>query len=383
MSHHRGDKMKKLVLVTALIGLATALFAYNPPAGGQLMYNLTSPYQLSSASSAAGGGLFGATPGSICFNPALPAHEDRPQIDVGVTALTNAGFAFHNGIIIPMNMFVITALFDGIFSDSKYMDLGDSLTLKAGLSKEVTENISVGANLYAGYRFSDGSDFTFGTDIGALYRRDQLAFMKDFRIGASVLGIGKPYSGTKNGLDQLSWDNDWEDWMWLIPVTNLYRHYENIKRHIIGDDHNTNGYPGMFTFRTGAAAIMFSNDTVKGGVSADYTLVNFSDMIWDFGFQMSIKDRFYIAVAQTYDLLEAANSDVLGTNHLMPSFSVGYKFDIKTNGSFMKKHNWETSEFTASAGYKELYGNVRAISAGANLKFGKEDEDAPSIAVWN
>lgn len=374
--------MKKLVLAAVVMGLASVLSAYNPPAGGQFMHNLTSPFQLSSASSAAGGGLFNATPGSIVFNPAIPAQEDRPQIDLGVTALTGAGFAFQNGIIIPMNMFVVSALVNGIFSDTRYMDLGDSLNLKAGLSKEMTERLSVGANIYTGYRFTDGGDWTLGTDIGALYRMEQLAFMKDFRIGASVLGIGKAYRGTKNGLDQLDWDNQWKGWM-NFTFLNNFRYIEILKRNYFSDGRNTDGYPGIFTFRTGAAAIMFSTDSVKGGVSTDFTYVNFSDMIWDFGFQLNIKDCIYIQAAQTFDLLEASNTDSLGNGFLTPSISIGYKFDLKSNGSFMKKHNWETSEFTASAGYKQLYDDIMAVSAGANIKFGKEDEDAPSIAIWN
>ena len=106
-------------------------------------------------------------------------------------------------------------------------------------------------------------------------------------------------------------------------------------------------------------------------------------MIWDFGFQLNIKDCIYVQAAQTFDLLEASNTDSLGNGFLTPSISIGYKFDLKSNGSFMKKHNWETSEFTASAGYKQLYDDIMAVSAGANIKFGKEDEDAPSIAIWN
>ena len=46
----------------------------------------------------------------------------------------------------------------------------------------------------------DDVDWSLGMDIGALYRMSQLGFMKDFRIGASVNGLGKNYSGTEYGV---------------------------------------------------------------------------------------------------------------------------------------------------------------------------------------
>ena len=65
--------MKKIWLFIVLLSLSGIVFAYNPPVGGQFFYNLADPLQLSSASSAAGGGIFTVNSNSIISNPALPA----------------------------------------------------------------------------------------------------------------------------------------------------------------------------------------------------------------------------------------------------------------------------------------------------------------------
>lgn len=374
--------MKKSILAAALLGLSASLFAYNPPAGGQNINNLSSPYQLTSASSAAGGGLFSAQPGSIAFNPALTAFEDRPQIDLGATALIGSGAAFETGGVIPLNMFVITGLVQGVFSNIREMDLGNTITIRAGLAKEVTENISVGANVYSGFLMSDSVDWSLGTEIGALYRRDSLGFMKDFRIGASVLGLGKPMSGTKYGLDQNDRHKYWEDWGYAKhlywPLNSIY-YWEQLVDHFDGDS-NTDDFPGFLTLRTGAAFTVFQTDFLKGGVSADFTLVHAYLPVFDFGYQMSVKDNLFIRAAYTLDMNELSKESA---KHSAPSIGVGYKMTIKTGKSgAMKKKGWDESEFTSSLAFQNLYEKIHVVSAGANLKFGKPDEEAPSIQVW-
>ncbi len=374
--------MKKLVLFAALISLAATSFAYNPPAGGQLLNNLTSPFQLSSASSVAGGGIFSAQPGSICFNPALTAFEDRPQIDLGVTALVGSGAAFETGIVIPMNMFVITGLVQGVSSNVKEMDLGNSISVRGGLSKEVTENISVGANVYGGYLFSDGGDWSCGAEIGALWRMEKLGFMKDFRIGASLLGLGKQIGGTKHGLEQNDREKYWDDlgfvkyFVW--PFNALYD-MENLIDHFDGDN-NSDEFPGFLTIRTGGAFTVFETDFMKGGVSADFTLVHAYLPIFDFGYQMTIKDSFYLRASYTLDINELSKESI---THTSPALGFGYKLTLDTGKSgFMKDKGWDKSDLTVSTAYQNLYEDIHAISAGANFKFGQPDEEAPSIQIW-
>ena len=147
--------MKKSVFVLATTFFTAALFAYNPPAGGQSIFNISSPTQLTSASSAAGGGIFYPGPDSVAFNPALSSFEERVQLDADFSVLANkgdgdSGAAFQTGILIPMKMFNFSGLFSGVFLGADDMDVEKSLNIKAGFSKEITERLSVGLNLEIG-----------------------------------------------------------------------------------------------------------------------------------------------------------------------------------------------------------------------------------------
>lgn len=374
--------MKKIILTAVMLGLTTLMFAYNPPAGGQIYNNLTSPFQMTSASSAAGGGIFSAQPTSICFNPALTAFEDRPEIDFGVTALVGSGAAFETGVIIPTNMFTITGLVQGVFSNVAEMDLGDSFMARAGLAKEITENLTFGANMYGGVLLSDGGDWSLGGEIGALFRTEKLAFMKDFRIGASLLNLGKQFSGTKHGIENNERDYYWDSWGWYKYYNPYLRYcydWERVCDYLDGDN-NSDEFPGFMTVRAGVAFVVFETDSVKGGVSSDFTLVHSYLPVFDFGYQMTIKDNLILRASYTFDINELSKENI---SNVTPAICVGYKLDIDTSKSgFMKKKGWEKSELTTSLAYQNLYEDIHAVSAGANFKFGKDDDEAPSIAVW-
>src|SRR5574344_1689491 len=79
------EMIKKIAAVIAAACTTAVLSAYNPPVSGQSLDRLSSPTQLTSGSSAAGGGLFSAGPDAIVFNPALMAYEQRITLDAGYT----------------------------------------------------------------------------------------------------------------------------------------------------------------------------------------------------------------------------------------------------------------------------------------------------------
>ena len=50
---------------------------------------------------------------------------------------------------------------------------------------------------------------------------------------------------------------------------------------------------------------------------------------------------------------------------------------------YLESHSWSQSEMTVSAGYKNLYKTVHAVSAGVDLDLGMADKEAPKIVVWD
>lgn len=345
--------MKKSVFALAASLFSAALFAYNPPAGGQSIFNISSPTQLTSASSAAGGGIFYPGPDSIAFNPALPSFEERVQLDADFSVLANkgeggSGAAFQTGILIPMKMFNFSGLLNGVFLGADDMELENSLNVKAGFSKEITERLSVGLNFDSGYLWGNGSDWSLGAGLGALYRRESLGALKDFRVGASLLNLGKYYNAKKiTGIDESS---------------------------------NSTVFPSFVTLKTGVGANFLQNDSLVLGGSFDITTQCFQNVVFDLGLQLGIKNLVFINLAERIDVSECA----YGSPDLLPAVGVSVKFNLNAkNNSYLAAHNWEKSEMLASAAWQQKYENIEVVSAGLRIKLGQKDVEPPVIKIWD
>lgn len=347
--------MKKVFIAILVYFLSITIFAYNPPAGGQSLFNLSSPTQLTSASSSAGGAIFMPGPDSIAFNPALPAMEQRIQLDLAFSALVSTNSddsnafnpAFQTGILIPTKRFVASGFFNGIFCDSIDMDVANSLNLKTGLSKEITERLSVGANINAGVMWNAGSDWSLGLDIGVLYRRESLKFLKDFRVGVSALNLGKYYNGDVAPIDV---------------------------------EHKPDDYPALVTIRAGVASLLFETEQFKGGFSFDVATPTFQNVIFDVGMQFSFKDMMFLNIAESIDVMELKNEHY----NLMPAISLGVKFNLNAkNNSYLKSHSWDSNEMLTTLAWQQKYEKLQIISGGARLYLGQTDTQAPVIQLWN
>lgn len=351
--------MKKILGAAAAFALVSALFAYNPPAGGQNVLRLSEPQLLAGGNSAAGGGLFGATPASVLTNPALTAYEQRITLDVAGTILHSSnsdddnsfGSSFQGGFLIPSRWCVTSFLFQGVWSEFLDMPVGDSVNFTGGVSKDVTEKISVGMSANFGYLFGDaGNDWTMSAGFGAFYDFGDWKFLKDIRFGASLLNLGKMY--TKSNTFGIKSDED---------------------------DSDVSFWPAIATLRTGAAATFLETDSVNLGLSLDFSYPSFQNLVIDTGLQMQVLDFMKIYSSWEFDVREFSE----GSKNVIPSLGVSFKFKINsTPDSFFAKKGWQQSEITASGGWKNLYKNVNAFSAGAVMNLGLADTTPPEIKLW-
>ena len=360
--------MKKLLMVFAVTLISAFVFAYNPPAGGQNLFNLSSPTQLTSASSAAGGGIFYPGPDSIAFNPALPSFEDRVQLDTGFSILVNkgegdSGAAIQTGILIPMKMFNLSGLLNGVFLSAEDMDIEKTINFKAGLSKEVSEKLSVGLNLDAGYMWGAGDDWSLGAGLGALYRRESLGFAKDFRLGASLLNLGKYYKADVLGIKGYK--------RRIVEVEGVETEVISLKK--------SDSYPAMITLRAGTAANLVSNNSIVIGASFDVTTPSFQNLVFDAGLQFGIKDLVFVNIAERLDLAEIAE----GSTDFLPAIGLSVKFNLNAKNSYLSAHNWQNSEILASGAWQQKYDNIEVVSAGMRVKLGQKDLEPPVIKIWN
>ena len=349
--------MKKILLTLVAAGLClSAAYSYNPPAGGEDLNLLASPSNLSGANSVSGGALFDAGSTSIIVNPALSAGEQRVNLNAGYTFLystekTNekqVGTSFQTGILIPFKLYVFSGYVNGTFAPYQEMHLGDSINFKAGLSKEITEKLYVGLGAGGGYACSYGHDWSVYADMGMLYKLGNVGPFSNFRVGSSVLNLGKMYNDVlRVGVDETA---------------------------------KNTPYPTLATLKAGAAGTILDTDIAKIGLGLDLTVPCFQNLIADFNAQVQFKDAFIISVGEKVNLVEIINKKY----SFIPSvaFLFKFSFDVKNN-EYLESHSWSQSEMTVSAGYKNLYKTVHAISAGVDVDLGMADTEAPKIVVWD
>lgn len=342
-------------VMAALLISAVSLYAYNPPAGGENLFGISSPAQLTSASSAAGGAFFDITPSSIAFNPALPAFEQRVMLDAGYTALfasddpgdKSFASAFQCGLLVPTKWGVGTAEIYGAMVPFYEMQIGNSFNTKFNGSRDVTDKLAVGVSLTGGEFWGYNTDFMLAADIGFMYRYGTLGPIEDFRFGASLLNLGKTYSNTT---------------VWGIKGSEA------------------DSFPGIATLRAGAAGTFFKTDLFSGAFSADIAVPAVQNFIFDAGLQFMYRNFLTLSTAWEYNAREVMES----SKSLMPAIGITFRFlfDSKDN-SFMKEKGWQQSEMAVSGAWKKMYDNVNAVSGGATLKLGLKDTEAPDIKLFD
>ena len=345
--------MKRFLLVSVFILTTSFLNAYNPPINGENFLELSSPKLMTNGASSSGGGIFSTGPDSLVVNPALTATDQRVVLNLAYTGLFSSqdanakyGNAFQAGILIPFKWAVFSGYLNGSMLPFESMQLGNSINLKAGLAKEITEKLDIGLNLNTGMFWGYNFDWELSANLGFLYKYGTLGFVKDFRYSASLLNLGKNYSKVS-----------------LNPINK---------------DKAIGAFPGIATLKIGAAGLLFSNDLLKFGASLDLTFPTFQNVIIDMGLEFSVKDMLCINVAEKFNIAELAN----GHKNIVPSVGLFFKFDFDVkNNEYLAQNGWEKSEMTTAVAYKNLYDSINAISASVDVNLGMKDENPPEIII--
>ncbi len=334
-------------LILILLG-APALFAYDPPAGGDSTNSFLSADALGGNSSVTGGAFGSALPGELASNPALGAREQRITLDASYAAIFGTGdetdglgHIVNFGALYPTRWAVIGGSVNFLSSPFDSLPLETSAAFRASASKDLTDKIDVGLGLTA----STGTSWGISGDIGALYRLGTLGFLEDSRIGVSVTGIGRTFTPDSPGVKGGS----------------------------------ATGYASAFTPRAGFSATVFKADGFKLGANADFSVPSFQNFVFDTGIAAVIKDIVTIKTGWTYNATESIND----AQTYMPSIGIGFnlKLDAKDENSFLARNGWAQSEITPTVAVKPLFNDLYAAGAGVNVKLGVTDTKAPSIAI--
>lgn len=344
--------MKKILSLIAASCMAVCVFAYNPPVQGENFTGFINPQQMTVGSSVAGGPLFNISPSSVTANPSLGAYQNRVSLDFGYTALLNNddrnpyGHSFGGGILVPTKWVNVSGEIFANWAESYKMQLGNSVNLKTTFSKEVAENFALGIGISGGYLWGFGSDWSLTADVGAVYKWGELGAMRNFRLAASVLNLGKVYNDAKvYGIYGAHYNNEW------------------------------NSFPGFLTMKAGAAAEFINTKDFVLGLSLDVTTPFFQNLILDGGVQLKIIDMIFISSNFQFDMAACAQ----GKMSWIPTVGLSFKFGLDT--SFTKKEDWQKSDIQGSVAWKNIYDGVNAISAGTIINLGQPDKKAPSIKM--
>lgn len=344
---------KRLLSVCALLCVCGLVCAYNPPADGELLYQLVTPQILSNGASAAGGALPYTTAEHTAINPALTAGEQRVVVNLGATGLLGPdsdpvfGLAGHAGLVIPTKYGVFTGMLQSVTTKFQLMNFGSSATIRGGFAKDITDSIYVGASLATTF----GKSFSAFGDLGVLWNKgkiSKLPWLKDVRIGFSLTELGLPYKNPE--------------------ADGLF-------------DRAVSGFPGWVTPRAGIAGTVLSAEKLTAGVSADISLPSFQNVVADFGLQLLAFDMIRIKTGWEFNLCET----LAGTATYLPDVAISVKigFSSKKDDGFLTEHGWQQSELVPSVGYRYLDDGVSAYSAGISAHLGLKDTEAPVIELWS
>jgi hypothetical protein len=346
--------LKKISVFLVVFALFTGgLYAYEPPQGGQNLFLFGHPKFITSANSAAGGGIFSEGSYSINMNPALTAGLQCPSMDAGFTGLfdeknSEIGGAMRLGLSYPTRIGVFTGGVQGVFTKLDEVPLGNIALFRLGFSRDVTDNLFFGFSFTGGMlSYTPAEDSYMAGDIGAWYRIRELLFLKNVRFAAVLQNIGKTFE------------------------TKGSQKYEE----------GVTGFPGFLTPKAGVAASLFDANGIVVGVSSDIALPSLKNILFNAGVQASIKDFVFISAGWDFNVGEAIDYKDKDPVHT-PYIGIGVRFSVNTAGNeTMSKRGFNETTIDADGLWQKLGGGVQAVSFGAAASFGVKDLLPPDISV--
>ena len=344
--------MRKIIFSFLILCTSCFVFAYNPVANGNNIFEFTSPRLISSASSVAGGGLKGITSSSTALNPALIAGEQRWTLDLDYSAFIGSGSSssygqgMQVGMIMPSRFGVGSVVLQGIFLDkTPQLNLGNVFTLRGAFAKDITDELYFGVGLYGGF----GADWALAADIGFWYNIKQikwLPFLKDARWAFSVTGLGKSFE----------------------------------KEILALNGESISDYPMPFTPRVGVAGNLFDVKNFSGGMSLDFSFPTFQNVVFNAGLEFMIANIIRISTGWKADLREILAEQAT----LLPTAGISFKFNFSgSEDSFLAKKGWQKSEAEVATAYQYFKDDLHLASGGMTLRLGQKDTVAPEITLWD
>ena len=315
---------------------AVPAFAYDPSPDGSLFPILGSAQALSYGHSVTALDA----PWADRLNPAASAAQQRTVLDLGYTALADLGgggqgfgSALALGLSLPKPYAVWSAGIDFATTPASMtaFPLGTVVNFRGGIAKDLFPDFFVGGAL----DLSLGSSWGAGIDLGVVQKLGDRGVFKDLRWGATLSGLGKPFS------DAVS---------------------------------------SPFTLAGGARALLVRTDDWKIAVGADLSFPSFQD--FELGISTGVSYRDFLTLRANWE--QGVRALAAGSNKsLLPSFGFTALIPLKrsADGSYLSKQGWDQGELRPALAASPLYGGIWAIGASASITLGVLDNKPPKIVA--
>ncbi|GHU42640.1 hypothetical protein FACS1894190_12200 [Spirochaetia bacterium] len=279
------------------------------------------------------------------MNPALTAPLQRVSAALGWTGLIQTrygykfGDAFFVGALLPTRFGVWTATFNGSFIPVWQLPYGNSFVGRVGWSRDLTDNIFLGASIYSGGLVGDSdSDWALAADLGFTYVFGDWSIFKNMRASAVAANLGKNFN-PKTGPGE---------------------------------------FPSIATLKLGFASLFVETGNFTAGFSFDVGFPSFQNFTLGFGVDMKIIKIITVSVGWDMNTREIVRD--MGMNLPFIGISVNWTANTGKSG-LMTKQGWQTTDFAFSGLWQQNTRGLQTVSVGAQADFGGKDTDAPEIII--
>ena len=290
------------------------------------------------------------SPPATVLNPAVAAGKQRMTLDlsyIGLMDLTPSAFNWGGhvvnlGITMPTKVGVFSTV--GRFASAAFpavLDWGTLGGLHLSFAKDLFPDFYIGAGL--GFEF--GSDWGLWGDLGFVHLPGDIGFMKDFRWGVALRGLGKGYEPPAASAD-LAW-------------------------------------PPTFTPAVAASFSLIDKDPFLLTVSGDLSAPTFQDIRLQLGTEFSAADLVFLDL---YLNLDGRQLFGMEPYRWLPlgfglSLKIKTKIPTKVETADATERGWNQSEMRVSTSATAMQDGIWAFGLGANLPIGVVDRTPPAITL--
>ncbi|MFW6312454.1 MAG: FlgD immunoglobulin-like domain containing protein, partial [Spirochaetota bacterium] len=340
------NRVRVFLLLSVLI--ASALPAqYDPPVGGEDLYDLYSPLMLAEGAPA----VASEGPQADTVNPAISGLVQRTTLDASYLAVTGfgsptAGGGWQGHIV---NLGVVSPTRVAVFSGSTHlismplpgMTWGTSLSVHGSAAKELYPGWIAGA----GFRVVGGGSGRF--DLGA----------------ALDLGVVRD-AGTVGSMENLRWG---------VALQNIGKWYSPLN--------GAGALPSPFTLSGGVNFDVVTNDWFRLSASGSLSAPAFQNLRFGVGARATVFDTVSLHAGWKADLRQLLEPQITNRS-LIPSFglSVAFKAGLGADGPVAAR-GWTETEVQTTVAAAPLYNDVWAMGGGINAPLGVIDTEGPRTSI--